>query len=485
MTARALATASTALAIGAALAAVGLAWWSRHWPLVQDAALLHYVGWLVAHGAVPYRDVFDMNPPGTHALHWAVVALAGPGDAAWRAVDLGWLAATCALAYRLVRPLGTPATAGVAAALVALYHLAGGPLRAGQRDFLLGAPLLLGAGGVARYCEGAGRAALVVAGLGLGAAATIKPFAGLYALLCAAVALAAPTAPRAGSPPPGRPGARARAVPGRARSRAGALVALAAGTAAVPALLLGWLAAHGGLAAFADVFLGYVVPLYSRRFTGQGADWSLGALTLGGTAAMLALLLAARPPARARAALVAAGGLYGAAHYVLQRRGWAYHLAPAGCFLAVAAGAALGAWQRAGPGRWAAAGRTAALGVAVLAAAAAVAGGLRAADGAAARTRLARVAAMERALAPLLAPGDRVQVLDGAGGALHALLRLGVRQPTRFLYDSPSRTTRRTRGSARSAPSWSPGSRPDGRPRSWCASGRGAAATRGSTASRS
>jgi hypothetical protein len=38
-------------------------------------------------------------------------------------------------------------------------------------------------------------------------------------------------------------------------------------------------------------------------------------------------------------------------------------------------------------------------------------------------------------LAPMLAPGETVQVLDTTAGGIHALLRLGARQPTRFLYD--------------------------------------------------
>jgi hypothetical protein len=38
-------------------------------------------------------------------------------------------------------------------------------------------------------------------------------------------------------------------------------------------------------------------------------------------------------------------------------------------------------------------------------------------------------------LAPRLRPGDTVQVLDTTGGGIHALLRLRVREPTRFLYD--------------------------------------------------
>ena len=36
---------------------------------------------------------------------------------------------------------------------------------------------------------------------------------------------------------------------------------------------------------------------------------------------------------------------------------------------------------------------------------------------------------------PLLSFGDTVQVLDVTDGGIHALLRLHVRQPTRFLYD--------------------------------------------------
>src|SRR2546422_4321934 len=45
------------------------------------------------------------------------------------------------------------------------------------------------------------------------------------------------------------------------------------------------------------------------------------------------------------------------------------------------------------------------------------------------------VRALEADLRARLAPGDTVQVLDTTEGGLHALFRLGVREPTRFLYD--------------------------------------------------
>src|SRR4029450_8359589 len=46
-----------------------------------------------------------------------------------------------------------------------------------------------------------------------------------------------------------------------------------------------------------------------------------------------------------------------------------------------------------------------------------------------------RVAALARDLAPRVPAGATVQVMDVTAGAVHALLRLGLREPTRFLYD--------------------------------------------------
>jgi hypothetical protein len=43
---------------------------SLGWPLIHDASLFHYIGWLVGQGLVPYRDIFDMNLPGIYLVHW-------------------------------------------------------------------------------------------------------------------------------------------------------------------------------------------------------------------------------------------------------------------------------------------------------------------------------------------------------------------------------------------------------------------------------
>ena len=52
---------------------------AKHWSLVHDAALMHYVTFLMDHGKAPYRDIIDMNMPGTYMIEWLVMHAIG-GD---------------------------------------------------------------------------------------------------------------------------------------------------------------------------------------------------------------------------------------------------------------------------------------------------------------------------------------------------------------------------------------------------------------------
>ena len=73
--------ASAGVVLALATVTVALAWRSRSWPLVHDIPILHYLAWRIGEGAAPYRDLFDMNFPGTYLLHLAVLRVLGPGDA--------------------------------------------------------------------------------------------------------------------------------------------------------------------------------------------------------------------------------------------------------------------------------------------------------------------------------------------------------------------------------------------------------------------
>ncbi len=395
---------------GLAAAALWLGWRSRGWPLVHDAPILHYVAWRIGEGAVPYRDLFDMNFPGIYLVHLGVLRLLGGGDLAWRIFDLAWLALASLAVAALAAPWGPVAAAG-GALFFAVHHLAGGAWQAGQRDAVLCLFLLLGALGVARWLERRrGVAELAWGGLALGAGITIKPHA--VALAGALGLLVAAGAWRVGtwSPP----------------------VALAAGVAAAPLAVLAWLAAVGALPAWWAILVDYLLPLYAR--VGRPAAWGFHRwhvwIPVG--AAVLASLdgAAARRALGPRHAVAAVGLAYGVLHYFGQGKGWEYHAYPAAAFAAVLLFSEVEPlWRRR---RWAGTALAAVLG---LVAAMLAAKGAEASDAAwiAAKTR--RVDGLVRELEARLGPGDLVQVLDTTEGGIHALLRLHRRQPSRFLYD--------------------------------------------------
>lgn len=407
-----IAAVATLVVVAALLALVMLlAWRSRGWPLTHDAPIMHYIAWRIAHGAVPYRDLFDMNFPGVYVLHGAVLRTLGAGDGAWRLFDLGWLAATgLALAW-LVAPAGAGASAA-AALLFAAYHLAGGAWQAGQRDFLLCLFLVLGAIGVARSSEDRHpMASLTAAGLSFGVASTLKPhalaFAGVLGLVAAVVEW---------------------------RHRAGMrrVLVYAAACAIAPTAAVAWVVARGGFEAWCTIVFDYLVPLYSRL--GRPLRWGVyrgevwWPLTVAALLSLVALVTARR--FTVRFAIVVLGIAYGLLHYFGQGKGWEYHLYPLAVFTSALAAAGLGMLPR----------RAAWLGLATAASLLVAVGlltvkGLEASDPGWIGQKEQRVEAVVAALAPALGAGDTVQVLDTTEGGIQALLRLGVAEPTRFLYD--------------------------------------------------
>ncbi len=400
-----------------ALAALLLLWKSRSWPLVHDAPLMHYVAWRVAEGAVPYRDIFDMNFPAVYLAHLLLLVTLGPGDVAFRAFDVGILVAAGAGLWAALRFSG--AWGGLAAAaLFTLYHVAGGPWLAGQRELLLCAVLAWAAAcaiASARASGGARTRCLVGAGLALGAAVAVKPHALVLVPLLAFWAWWI----------------------SRDSARVHALAAVGAGLVLPAAVMLSWLGWVGGLGALVDITFGYLVPLYSRLgrndLLHELATRDYGARVLGGLAAWVGLGVVALARGRrwGTLAVLATGLLYGVAHFWVQGRGWEYHFQPLALFAAALGGAGLGAAtedrRRA---------LTAILVLTLLSTAWVLwIKGQRNLTPAWIQAKLARVDHASAALRPLVAAGGTVQVLDTTEGGIHALLRLRVRQPSRFLYD--------------------------------------------------
>src|SRR5262249_53360754 len=185
--------------------------------------------------------------------------------------------------------------------------------------------------------------------------------------------------------------------------------------------------------------LGYLVPLYSRvgrnNLVHELLVRDYGTMVLAGLAAWTSLGVVALVRGRrwGELGVLVTGLVYGVAHFWVQGRGWEYHFYPLALFAVAIGGAGLGV---------ALAARRRTLVVALILVLAATAGALwtkgqrnLAPDWIA--TKLARVERLSAALRPLVATGGTVQVLDTTGGGIHALLRLRVREPTRFLYGFP------------------------------------------------
>jgi hypothetical protein len=216
-----------------------------------------------------------------------------------------------------------------------------------------------------------------------------------------------------------------------------------AGGLLAPGAVFAWLAWRGGLGPFLDIFTGYVMPLYSRVGrvgAWQAIGWHAFGRPLAGLFLVLVALALIAPPARepARKGLAMLGVLYGLVHFVAQGKGWEYQLYPLIVFCCALAPSAVVAWR---PADWPRAldlfGARRPLALAAWALLAIVLGakGVEALDAPWIAEKARRVTAITRELEPLAPAGATVQVMDTTSGGIHALLRLGLRQPTRFIYD--------------------------------------------------
>ena len=82
--------------------------WSWRWPLVGDASLIHYIGFLIQRGWVPYAQLGDMNMPGSYLIEIAAMHIYGMGDVAWRLFDFTLLATASVSCFVVTTNLGAP-----------------------------------------------------------------------------------------------------------------------------------------------------------------------------------------------------------------------------------------------------------------------------------------------------------------------------------------------------------------------------------------
>jgi len=219
-----------ALAISLAVSALLFFVWSWRWPLVGDASLMHYIAFLTGRGWAPYRDLGDMNMPGSYMVEIAAMRVFGMGALAWRLFDFTQLAIASAAFFVIAwpHPVGAGSLASsasgisgragsklaglFAASLFILVHGRDGLAQGGQRDLTMAVCLIAAAACLmlvlrrAATTDAAAPKAVpwLAAAFGLlsGVAVSIKPSVlplSLAQLVLAVFALGAPGA-RSGNP---------------------------------------------------------------------------------------------------------------------------------------------------------------------------------------------------------------------------------------------------------------------------------------------
>lgn len=415
---------------------------SLSWRMVHDLPILHVVGWLISKGRVPYRDLFEMNLPGTWIIHVGGQWLFGADTIGVRLTDLSWLALTLTAAYVCMRCFGL----GMGSALLlGTVYLMGGPMDALQRDWLMVGPLLFALAGARWHAHP--RMRIVqwsVGGLGLGWAMLIKP----QALLLTPLLLGAIlwewqlTRKTAHSQHTELPHATTL------NSLVWALVVWL--LAQLLPLLMAGLALFrwGALSDFVTLWTQYLGPLYAC-LDGDGMElegglgvylsstqlllqsiWHPSRMVLFGCAGLGSFMLwrstQEAPQLRIRLGLLMLFVGYGLLHVVIGVKHWWYHWWPAYAGLLLLSTGLLLPGQWAGL-RWSLFGlyASAVLGIALL----------ERPQESKMQTLLEPVDVLVSTLRPQLQAGDRVQVLDTVGGGQHAAFLLGLEPATSFLYD--------------------------------------------------
>lgn len=280
---------------------------SLHWPIFHDAAIFHYVAWRISEGAVPYRDIFEMNMPGVYLIHLACISIFGKSDFAFRIFDLLILVAS----GQLIAFMGWKHSrlyAIFGALFYMNFHLATGIIQAGQRDFFVIPFLLLS---LIAFKKGLENPASWASWLGFGIAGAcmfwIKPLAlCLFALCCAYVLLQRWQWPQKIT-----------------------IMLWIIGGATIPSLLIhGWLFYTGALPYFYDIFL-HFLPIHGQMNTFANDIRPNNEILIVASLCAMGIALFYHRTLEHPTKIIAAISLtYGALHYYLQHKGWDYHQEP-------------------------------------------------------------------------------------------------------------------------------------------------------------
>lgn len=291
---------------------------SFKWYMLVDSPILQYMSFLILHGLVPYKDIFDFNLPGTYLMHIVAIKLFGLGNLGFRLFDLANLAVICWSLYLLLRKFGQFSVI-ISILLFVSIHLAGGQYSMGERDFLMIPYLGMATFFSYRAIVSSKIILFFPAGLLLGFCSTVKATPPLLAVFFILVFF----------------------FYHRRDWRKNIIAALwfLAGFIIFPVLIAGWLIKSGGWDPFTDIFLHFIPihlsslqrsPLFLAYVLAR-SPLNVIDLVIFISLVFFSLLhsrLTENKPKQVAYILLAGGIIFGLIHYWIQGKGWTYHLYP-------------------------------------------------------------------------------------------------------------------------------------------------------------
>jgi hypothetical protein len=159
-----------------------------HWPWLADAQAFHYAIFLMRAGMSPYRQIFDINMPGSYLSEFVGMSLFGASDLGWRLYDFALLLVLTLAAISIASVYDW--YAGVyAGVLFALIHASEGPIATAERDEVMTVLIILGYALVFLGVRQRRSLFFFFSGIALALAATMKPTAAAFELFLTTVAL--------------------------------------------------------------------------------------------------------------------------------------------------------------------------------------------------------------------------------------------------------------------------------------------------------
>jgi 4-amino-4-deoxy-L-arabinose transferase-like glycosyltransferase len=149
-----------------------------HEPFERDEGLYAYVGQEILRGAIPYKDVIEIKPPGTFYLYAAGIGVFGDTTESIRLFTALYSLISVYFVYRIARYLSGPQAGLLAGFLYAIYS--SGPLLQGSSsntEVFMVMPLLAGTYLFLRGADTGRRVYLMGCGLAAGMAMLIKTVA--------------------------------------------------------------------------------------------------------------------------------------------------------------------------------------------------------------------------------------------------------------------------------------------------------------------